>query len=205
MNLKLTNGFNKLPDASLGVRGSQITAAMTDNENFTTPAPPVVDVTAMLATFFAALSASADGDRQKIAVKNQARQVLLNALHTWGLYVLLNSNNDIAIAMSSGFRVAKAPSPAPPVSKPLAPVLKAGNNSGSLISKGKREAQALVYLHQYATEAEMMQDHWQSRPCSKSTCILKNLTPGVKYYCRIVVVARKEQIVYSDVVSRIAA
>lgn len=107
--------------------------------------------------------------------------------------------------MTSGFQVAKTPSPAPPIPKPLAPVLEAGINPGDMIRKGKREAQALIYLHQYATEAELAQNHWQSQPCSKSTCVITNLVPGIRYFCRIVIVGRKEQIVYSDVVSRVAA
>ncbi len=203
--LKLTNGFKQLSDPALGTRGSQIVTAMTDNPNFATPTPSVVDATAILAAYFSALDDCTDGDRQKVAVKNQAREVLIDTLHTWALFVLLNCKNDAAIAMTSGFKVAKVPSPAPPILKPLAPVLEPGINTGSIISKGKRDALALIYLHQYATEAEVTLGHWQSQPCSKSTCVLENLTPGVRYYCRLVIVGRKEQIVYSDIVIRVAA
>ena len=203
--LKLVNGFAQMADPVLGTRASQIVIAMTGNLNFATPTPSVVEVTEVLANYMSALSNCTDGDRQKIAVKNQVREQLITMLHLWGLYVMLNCDNDVAVAMTSGFQVAKTPSPAPPIPKPLAPVLEPGINTGEMISKSKRVAQALVYLHQYATEAEMTADHWQSQPCSKSTCTLQNLTPGIRYYCRLVIVGRKDQLVYSDVVSRVAA
>ena len=203
--LKLVNGFDRAGDADLGIRSSEVVLAMTDNPNFPTPSPTVAEGSTIMGNFFTALGECKDGDRQKIAVKNQARKVLIDMLHKWGLYVLLESGEDVAKAMTSGYQVAKAPSPAPPVTKPLAPVLESGINGGEIVSKGKRQAGALVYLHQYATEAEMLAGHWASQPCSKATCVLSNLTPGVLYYCRIAIVARKEQLVYSDVVSRIAA
>ncbi len=205
MTLKLNNGFDRLADANLGARGGQIAIAMTDNPNFADPTPSVADFANILAAYGSALGLCTDGDRQKIALKNQKRQALIEALHTWGLFVLLNCKNDAAIAMTSGFQIAKIPSPAPLIPKPLAPVLEAGINTGTMLSKGKRDAQALTYLHQYATQAEMSLFHWQSQPCSKSTCLLENLIPGTLYYFRMVIIGRKDQIVYSDIVSRVAA
>ena len=205
MTLKLTNGFNRISDADLRNRATQIVTAMTDNPHFPTPTPSVDAVREILDAYDDALDHCSEADRVKIAIKNQRRKTLENVLHTWGLFVLLNCDNDIAIAMSSGFNIAKTPSPAPPITKPVAPVLESGINPGDLVSKGKPERGALVYLHQYATEAEMQLDQWKSQPSSKSTTVLKNLVPGTKYYCRIAVVGRKDQLVFSDVVSRIAA
>ena len=115
------------------------------------------------------------------------------------------ANGDIAVALSSGYSIGKTPSPAPPLVKPEAPVLESGLNPGELISKGKPVAEAITYLHQYGTEAMVANNNWQSMPCSRSTCVLTNLTSGTKYFCRIAVVGRKEQLVYSDIVYRIAA
>ncbi len=205
MNLRLVNGFNQESDAGLSTRASQIVIAMTDNPNFTTPTPSVADVSEILGAYNTALGNCTEGDRQKIALKNQMRETLIEVLHVWGLYVVLNCGNDIAVALTSGFKVAKAPSPAPPLGKPSVPVIDFGINRGDMISKGKREAQALVYLHQYATEAEMQAGKWQTEHSSKSTAVISGLVPGTNYYYRIGIVGRKNQIVYSDVTSRIAA
>ena len=194
-----------MADAELETRAYQIVTAMTGNPNFTAPVPSVSAVEQIVNDFFAALSNCAEGDRLKIAIKNQKREVLIEVLHQWAFYVLLTANGDAAIALSSGYNIAKAPAPAPPIVKPEAPVIESGLNSGEMISKGRAVAGAVTYLHQYGTEAMVANNNWQSVPCSKSTCVLTNLIPGTKYYCRIAVVGRKEQLVYSDVVNRIAA
>ena len=126
-------------------------------------------------------------------------------MQQWAYYVLLTADNDTVIAISSGYEISKNPEPTPPIEKPDAPKLESGLNPGELVSKGKPVTGAVSYLHQYATEVLMAADNWQSVACSKSTCLLTNLLPGIKYYCRIVVVGRKEQLVYSDIVTRIAA
>jgi hypothetical protein len=119
--------------------------------------------------------------------------------------VLLTANGNEAVALSSGFQVVKKPTPTPPLAKPEAPVLQNGINPGELKFIGKPLPGAVSYLHQYATEAQMEQNNWQGVPCSKSSSILANLVPGTKYFCRIVAVGRKDQLAYSDIVSRIAA
>jgi hypothetical protein len=80
-----------------------------------------------------------------------------------------------------------------------------GSNPGTLIGKVKREKGVVTYLFQYATDAMLAQENWQSVPCSKSTCIIADLQPGVKYNCRVAAIGRREQLMYSDVVSRIVA
>jgi hypothetical protein len=178
---------------------------MTDNQKFPTPVPPVPAVQQMAKDFSDALNLSADGSRLNIALKNQKRAILVDALHQWSRYVLFTANGDVATAVTSGFQIAKTPSPAPPISKPETPTIEAGVNPGELMSSVKAVLGAVTYLHQYATEEEMAQGNWQSVPCSKSLCLLTGLASGTKYYCRIAVVGRKGQLVYSDVVARIAA
>ncbi len=203
--LKLVNGFKRLTDADLGVRATQIVTGMTGNPNFTAPSPSTGDVNSTVVSYFNALNACTDGDRQKIAVKQQVRDLLVDALHKWGLYVIMESGDDVAMALTSGFQIAKTPSASLPLVKPLAPILESGINVGELLSKAKPEAAAVAYLHQYATEAEMQAGQWQNRPCSKATCVISGLTPGIRYFCRIGVIGRKDQLVFSDVVSRVAA
>lgn len=194
-----------MSDDTLLTRAYQISTGMTNNPNFTTPIPSVVDVQTIVNEFFQAVNSCGDGDRVKIAIKNQKRQVLIDTLHSWALYVLLTSNNDVAVALSSNFDVAKTPAPAPPLEKPVAPALQGGLNPGEIVSKSPRLTGAVSYLHQYATEVAMAANNWQSIPYSKSTCVIAGLTPATKYYFRLAVVGRKGQLVYSDIVSRVAA
>ncbi|MGH2564476.1 MAG: hypothetical protein ACRDE5_08185, partial [Ginsengibacter sp.] len=162
MSLRLKNGFNPMPDATLETKSYQILTGMTDNPNFPTPVPSLTVIGGAVEDFFTALSNCAEGDRLKIAIKNQKRAALIDVLHQLAFYVLLTANGDEAIAMSSGFSIAKNPSPAPPIEKPVAPILESGINPGEMVSRGTALAGAVTYLHQYATDAMMAQDNWQS-------------------------------------------
>jgi|SRR5690242_2394323 hypothetical protein len=136
------------------------------------------------------------------------------------VFVTVKSQTVIS-PLTSGFQIAKAPGPTPPLAtdtsslevnktyllltKPATPSLQNGLNPGELISSVKAVAGAVSYLHQYATEAEMAQGKWNSVASSKSSCLLTALTSGTRYYCRIAAIGSKDQIVYSAVVDRIAA
>lgn len=194
-----------MSDPLLETRSNQIVSSMKDNTNFSAPVPTVAQVEQMTSEFFDALSLCADGSRLNIAIKNQKREVLINALHQWSRYVLFTSNDDVSVALTSGFQIAKAPGPTPPLTKPATPSLQNGLNPGELISSVKAVAGAVSYLHQYATEAEMAQGKWNSVASSKSSCLLTALTSGTRYYCRIAAIGSKDQIVYSAIVDRIAA
>lgn len=194
-----------MADPELETRAWQIVAGMTLNPNFPQPTPTTEEGQNAAAAFSDALKACSESDRLKIAIKNQKRLALINVLLQWRWYVLLKANGNEAIAISSGFRISQPPSPAPPLPKPEAPVLTGGINTGEIVSTGKRVPGALSYLHQYATQAMMNQNDWQPVPSSKVRCVLTNLVPGELYYCRIAAVGCKQQLVYSDIVSRIAA
>jgi len=80
-----------------------------------------------------------------------------------------------------------------------------GPNPNELESKIKGVKGAVSYLYQYATDAMLAQDNWQSIPSSKTTCIITNLQPGVKYNLRVAAIGRRDQLMYSDTISRIVA
>ena len=115
-----------MSDALLETRSYQIVSSMKDNTNFTAPVPTVAQVEQMASDFFDALSLCADGSRLNIAIKNQKREVLINALHQWSRYVLFTSNDDVSVALTSGFQIAKASGPTPPLTKPETPSLQNG-------------------------------------------------------------------------------
>lgn len=203
--LAITNGFATLSDANLLLKASQILTAMTGNVNFADPVPSLGDVDDAIDAFSEALDACRDGDRLKQAIKNQKKDELIVLLHLLADFVLFKSGGDSVKALSSGFSIAKSPSPAPPITGPASYTVEQGENSGELLSKAGRVKGAIGYLHQYATDAMMAEDNWKSVPSSRTTCIIPNLQPGTKYNCRVAVIGPRNQLVYSDIVSRIVA
>ena len=201
----ITNGFPKLSDAELFTRASQIQAAMTGNVNFPKPDPTVAVMATIVKDFSDALKACRDRDRVKIAVKNQKREALINALHKWSAYVTFESKGNIAIALTSGFSVRKSPVPSPPLEKPTHYRVENGKNPGELISFVSRVAFAVSYLHQYADDEMLEADNWQSVPSSRITCVISNLKAGTRYHCRVAVLGTRGQVMYSDIAMRIVA
>lgn len=203
--LTITNGFTRMSDANLEVRATQISIAMNGNTNFPDPAPTIEALNDAIAAYSDALNECLDGDRLKVAIKNQKRQELIDVLHKLGDYVLFKSAGDSVVALSSGFTIGKQPAPMPPLTKPENLRILQGENTGELLNKIDSVKGAVAYLYQYATDAMMAQNDWQWITCSRTSCLIADLQPGTKYNFRVAAVGRKDQLVYSDIVSRIAA
>ena len=197
--LRITNGFTQMSDANLYTRALQIVGSLDGNPSFENPKPSMTEVAAALAAFNDALESCKSSDRLAIAVKNQKRQQLITLLHKLSDYVLFTSNGDKVVAISSGFRIAKSPSPRPPLVKPSSYNVKNGVNPNELISKGARVSHAVSYNHQYADDEMLASSIWTSVPSSTSVCTLPNLKSGVIYNCRMEVIGVKGQVIYSDI------
>lgn len=205
MELKLRNGFPRMSDARLLTRSMQIKTSMDGNANFPNAVPTIADMATCIENFSNAVTDCKSGDRVKIAAKNEIRQTLIRYLHQWSHYVLFESNGNQAKAATSGFDIAPARSPRPPLAKPKALVVSNGINTGELACKGKRVAGAVSYLFEYATLEEMTANSWNRLTSSKAQLVIPSLNRGTLYYLRIGAVGSRGQLVYSDVTSRTAA
>jgi hypothetical protein len=203
--LTITNGFVKLSDANLDLKANNILTAMTGNTSFPDPQPKLDILQTAITEYETALNDCRDGDRLQVAIKNQKREALITLLHKLADYVLYKSAGDSVVAFSSGFSISKSPSPAPPITKPGNLRVVQGDNPGELLNKVERVKGAYAYLYQYATDAMMAQDKWEWISCSRSSCTLTDLEPGTKYNCRVAAIGPREQLMYSDIVSRIVA
>jgi hypothetical protein len=200
--LKITNGFNKLSDENLLGRAGQINIAFNGNGNFTTPSPTLAELQTALTDFEIALAKAKTGSELERAIKNDKRQELIDLLHALGNYVLFTVKGDRTKAVSSGFSIAKDPTPQPPISKPENLQVTEGQNAGELSIKFNRVHGARCYLVQYAEDTTGT-PIWQSQTSTTSKYILKQLESGKKYQVRIAVVGTNEQLAYSDPVWKI--
>ncbi len=99
--------LNDDPDPVLLTDTDTITSAMTNNPNYTTPAPTLAAVTAAAETFAEKLAAAATGGVQQTSEKNAARAVLTNLLRQLASYVQVACDGDMAKLQSSGFPIQK--------------------------------------------------------------------------------------------------
>jgi hypothetical protein len=199
----ITNEYVKKGDSKLFTFGSQVYKGVNLNANFPDPIPTIEEMDAILLAYMDAIKSCKNGDRLNIAIKNQKKDILINALHTWAEYVSFKSAGNVAVAMSSNFNVRKTPTPTPPLQKPLTYRLEQGMNPGELVSICSKVNYAVSYTHQYATAEMMATNTWVSISCSKVKCVFTGLQRGTEYFGRVLVVGTKGQRVYSDIASKI--
>lgn len=201
---RITNGFNELSDAYLIVRATFIKSSLTGNASFPQPVPSLTDLGASIDAFSNAVQAAEGGSRQDIAVKNSLRETLVNQLHLLGNYVLFTAAGDEVVATSSGYNISKQPTPQPPITSPDGVALANGINRGELELSCKKVAGARSYVHELTPWPVTADSQWQSVPSTSIKNLFTGLDSGKEYAGRVTAIGVKQQVVYSDVVSKIA-
>lgn len=199
--LRITNGFNRLTDAGLLARTSQITYDLTTN--FAT-APGLPELIAARDAFNAALSTSGEGSQLEKAIKNQKRDELIELLHQMGNYILYICAGDRVKAVGSGFTIAKAHSPAPEVTKPANLKAEDGANAGEILFSFNRVPGARSYMYQCTPDPITETSNWTNGLGTVRRFVFSGLESGKRYWLRVAAAGINGQLVYSDAISRLA-
>ena len=201
---RITNGFDRMSDANLMVKGLFIHQSMAGNASFPTPTPTLDTLDTTLTQFQNALQNAETGNHQDIALRNQLRQTLITQLHLLGNYVLFTAAGNEVVATSSGFSISRPPAPKPPIAVPEGLSLKNGLNKGELELSLKRVAGARSYVYEITASPVTAQSQWESVMSTVSKNLFAGLESGREYACRVAAVGVKKQLVYSDVITRVA-
>ncbi|HEY5043010.1 MAG TPA: fibronectin type III domain-containing protein [Verrucomicrobiae bacterium] len=176
--LKVSLAFNSYPGAVLDETATAILAGMTGNAAFPTPPVPLATVLARQIAFREALAAAANGGTQLTAVKNQARQALLDALDANAMYVQALARYDLAMLLSSGYQAASTNRAQ--IQLPAPTILGLDNEmSTQLVVRLSPIANAYCYEVQTRTGTNAWQTAGAFTAARK--IILPNLTPGMVY------------------------
>ena len=202
--LRLTNGFERLPDSKLLEKANFVHQSMSGNTNFPTPNPSMTELAAAITQFNDAVMAAGNGDRMQVALKNEKRNNLVNILHLSGYYVLYTSAGDRTKAQTSGFTLAKEPTGIA-ITKPANLKVQYSDQSGELLVSVKKVTGAAAYMHQYSSDPLLKEESWKSMTSTAAKCIIPGLTPGLTYYLRVAAIGAKDQLKFSDIVSKMAA
>lgn len=201
--LRPTNGFDRDSDAKLSQKASFIITKITGNSNFPTPNPTLAAMQTALTEFDEAVDAALTRDSDAVNTKNEKREALIDLLHLLTYYVLYTAQGNRTIAETSGLKFAKNPSPAPEITKPTNLKVVVSDQIGAMDMSSDAVKGSVAYMHQYTDDATLK--NWTTITCTKRKCTVTGLTPGVTYYWRMGVVGTKDQVLYSDVVSRVAS
>ena len=204
MLLKAITDYKRFSDAKLIEFITFVLSCMVGNLNFASPDPTLATITTALNDFSSAASAAGNGDSQKIRERDDKREALLNLMFLLQAYVIFESKNVRTVAESSGFKFSSSNVlPAPGILAPQNLVVMNTNQSGVVKVSVNAVKGAKAYMHQYTTDPTK-EDSWVSMTCTQSKCTISGLTPGVVYYWRVAAIGSKDQIMYSDVISRMA-
>ena len=200
---RISTSFGSFTDANLEQKSELILQQMTGNAFFPTPAPTLAEVEDAITDYSAALVAAANFDRIKVALKNEARQVLEVTLSKLGMYAMNVALGNAAMLASTGFTLIKQSEPqyiANPGNITIANGITAGEQVVSVAAvKGAKS-----YLHQCSTAAPTDTTVWQSINSSRSKFTYTELQPGQQYWYRVAVIGSRGQIAYSPVATQFA-
>ena len=201
--VRITNGFDRLSDDNLLARTQFIYAQMLGNVNFLTPDPPLTSVLVAINDFKDALMEARTGNKQSIAVKNEKKEALIDIMHKLGNYVLFIAKENAVIATSSGFHIARNPTPLPTITAPQEFEVSNGSGSGQLALSARRVPGARAYLFEYTPEPMTAESVWTSQVGTRPGIVFSNLQSGNRYWCRVGAVGINSQLEYTDPVARI--
>lgn len=198
---KIITDFKKLREAGLVPAAEFIVVSMTDNAAFPNPPVKLAELKTLLDSYIAALAEAASRDRNKIAIKNQLRQQLNEALSENGVYVNLTAKGDVPMLVSSGYRLAKQPQPRY-VSVPENLTLTPGANPGTLVSKVKADKGANGYTHMLTKAPLTPESQWQSVTTSRCRYEFTGLEVRTEYIAKVVAIGSNDQVACSATINK---
>lgn len=203
VQVKIINGFERMTDLDFLGKVRYILTQMTGNANFPTPDPTLASITTLADEFEADINAAEAGGSYEKLVRDSKKEELIEAMHNLGNYVLFTAKGDRLIAESSGFTIAKDPAPHPPIEKPTGIELFDGPNLGQMLLRFKRVKGARSYGYQISLDP-LDETKWVTTYGTTSKYLFTGLEGGKKYYIRVVALGNKNQVIYSDVFTRVA-
>jgi hypothetical protein len=203
MVLRITNGFAQTSNAKLIVRATNIWTAMSNSPYFTTPVPSLADFKDQIDAFAADVAEAEGGSTFQKAIRDQVKQIVIGMMHALANYVLFTANGDLIVAQSSGFTIAKPPTPAPPITDITNQKLEDGATAGQLHYSFDKVRGARGYVYQYAQDPITDTSAWQTLVGTVSKATFNELEVGKKYWVRVIAIGTNGQGVYSTPISRI--
>ncbi len=199
----LIKDYSKLSESNLDLKGGKIIAALTGNPDFPVTMPTLSDFMQVKNTYSTNLVAAANSDRAAIVMKNQDKDSLLGAMRLLAINIEGLAQGNQAKMVSSGFDVAANGDSVPAMGPPTNFKVSDGLNAGEIKTSVKGVERAIMYSHEYALTLPDADTSWTTWVSSSVSCVFTDLPGGTRIYARVGAIGRKEQLVYSDVLSRI--
>jgi hypothetical protein len=199
--LKLLLNFKETKDSDLSALGYCVANRMTGNEHFPDPGMLIIELHEISRQFQKALTDAWSRDREKVEIKNRVRDLLIKKLKQVGEFVITESKGAEGALLSSGFNFYK-PVDEVIIKAPTNFRIKPGPNPGEIIMQVKRVKGARSYLYQWTPNPVTPQSIWQSIPDTRCKKTIESLPLGVDYAFRMAAVGSRNQLLYTNILTR---
>jgi hypothetical protein len=200
-NNKINVGFTHLSGPNLQAKTRDIIAAITGNGLLPDPEPSIATVAAQLDAYTQDSVETAAGSRAAVVNKRLSRKQLETTLGLLGLWIMSVAKNDLSILATCGYTIAKQPEPRY-ITAPGMVSLSNGLSSGQLIVTVPAVKGANGYQFEISELPPGEGITWVSTISTTTKFTYKNLVPGKQYWVRVAVAGSRQQLEYSEVVSK---
>lgn len=201
MKRKINLNFKDINDPELNMLAFAVAERMTNNEYFPDPGFLVIELNELCPQFNKAVAHVGSRDMEKIAYKNKLRALLIKKLKEIGDFVIKEAKGADLPLISSGF----------PLIKPVDEVIlntpgnfsiMPGPKPGEMILKVSRVRGARSYLYQWTPAPLTKESVWESVPDTRCKKVISKLPLGVNYFFRMAAIGSRNQIIYTQPLSR---
>jgi len=200
---KLVKNYSRLSEANLDYKAQSIVHSLTGNAYFPVTDPSLTDFTEVKDAYILARENVANGGKTEIAIKNQTKELLLSKMFLLGVNIESLAKEDRVKLVSSGFDLAKTAEPKPPLVGPLNLRLADGLNKGELKLCIEPLKDAVSYNYEFTVSPLTEESKWMIKSSTSKIHVFAGLPSGAKVYARVAAIARKDQELYSETLSRV--
>jgi hypothetical protein len=189
-------------------RAQQIVAALTGNPNFTSPHPPLAQVTAAIGELEAAANAAQAARQEakaRTAAQNTREEALDQILMQLVAHVESVAGSDQELIMSAGLDV-RGPS-APSTSTPSAPpslTATAGDHDGEIDLSWDTVRGARSYVVERSPDPPADTTWAHAAVSIRSSITIQGLTTGTRYWFRVAAITTNGQTAWSNPAVKVA-
>ena len=199
---KIKTGFSIFSNPTLLAFVNAIIIALTDNANFPLAQTLLPNLSGALASFNTAMANAENRDKVMIGLRETARIYLTVQLTEVASTVIYEAKGDRDKLLSSAFELYKDSN-----ASPLGPV-KGFKLMDTEVGIGLKlmcdgVKNRISYSHQITTDPLTADSAWTTISTTSKEYTFANLSTGTKFWARIIAVGTKDQVSYSEPLSRI--
>ena len=199
---RIKTGFSIFTNSNLSAFVNAIIIALTNNANFPLAQTLLPNLSAALTSFNIAMANAETRDKVMIGLRDTARIDLIVQLTEVASTVIYEAKGDRDKLLSSAFELYKD-SDASPLGPVLGFKLMDAEVGIGLKLKCDGVKYNVSYSHQITADPLTADSTWTTITTTSKEYTFANLSSGTKFWARIIAVGTKDQVSYSEPLSRI--